>query len=505
MPKQLVPGHDYYFRDARFVNNKVYKYWELITMHTHADNIEPQTFDIEYSVSDSESETEYSIIDEEPINLEVTYTIDDNDDDDDEGKNVEDRGDEEEEEDLIEYDDRIFFIGTTRNNPKLCFGGYFYTIDKNYNIEDPPSFMFEGKFYCNGPEAIHWKCENANTTSSSIKCSGRVHTIGFNKFSGYRKEHNHQPNPDRKFVLKIKNQCKSLCGLSNENPITILQKLQVNLPDCAANQMVRLDSIRQVINRIRAKLAYTGPNATSLDTIEIPNALSYTYNGVTFFWDDSRKDDDKRILLFSTKENFKSTKLHGCYFHLCQSLFRNVQVKGLSEYFTKYKSFRDQFYWLQALPFVPEDKVIDAFKLIKSQASINFKPMIKHFESYYIGKLKKGSKTFRDDPRFLISLWSVYKRVIDNLPRTNNSVESWHSLISSDTKKHLSVLKIIEFFRVEEKSVNIRYIQLSAGEVSKRKKKSIIKDERIVNLVRSFNASEMKDYLVNLQRALNSD
>ena len=82
---------------------------------------------------------------------------------------------------------------------------------------------------------------------------------------------------------------------------------------------------------------------------------------------------------------------------------------------------------------------------------------------------------------------------------------SWHSRISSDTKKHLSVLKIVKLFRCEEKSVNIRYIQLSAGEILKRKKKSIINDERIADLVRSFNASEIKDYLVNLQRALNSD
>ncbi|CAF1088234.1 unnamed protein product, partial [Brachionus calyciflorus] len=104
-------------------------------------------------------------------------------------------------------------------------------------------------------------------------------------------------------------------------------------------------------------------------------------------------------------------------------------IRGLSEYLTKYKSFKDQFNLLRSLPFVSEDKVIDAFKLIKSEASIKFKPLIKYFESFYIGKLKKGSKTFRDDARFPISLWSVYKRGIDNFPRTNNSFESWSYII----------------------------------------------------------------------------
>ena len=36
------------------------------------------------------------------------------------------------------------------------------------------------------------------------------------------------------------------------------------------------------------------------------------------------------------------------------------------------------------------------------------------------------STTVRKVPVFPIKMWSVYQRLLDGLPRTNNSLESWH-------------------------------------------------------------------------------
>ena len=47
-------------------------------------------------------------------------------------------------------------------------------------------------------------------------------------------------------------------------------------------------------------------------------------------------------------------------------------------------------------------------------------------------------------PRFLKELWNVFDRLNENLPRTNNDVESWHSRIKPDTRQNLTVGKVVE-------------------------------------------------------------
>ena len=49
---------------------------------------------------------------------------------------------------------------------------------------------------------------------------------------------------------------------------------------------------------------------------------------------------------------------------------------------------------------------------------------------------------------------------------------------------------------------NIRFIQLSSGEVPKRKNKSIKKDEAIKNTLNSFDARFVKEYLINMSNNL---
>ena len=52
----------------------------------------------------------------------------------------------------------------------------------------------------------------------------------------------------------------------------------------------------------------------------------------------------------------------------------------------------------------------------------------KYFEDNYIGKqLPNGS---RRTPPFPIRVWNMHQRVIDRMPRTNNSVEGWHNAFS---------------------------------------------------------------------------
>ncbi|CAF1045519.1 unnamed protein product [Brachionus calyciflorus] len=154
--------------------------------------------------------------------------------------------------DLIENPDlQLSFVPSNRVGPKLCFQGYYYTIDKNLNVEKPKSFSFEGKFYANGGNVINWKCENTNDTKTTVKCIGRVHTISFNCFGEYRREHNHLPNHEKKYCILVNAECKSQAKLTNYDPNFILKKAQVKIPEVAASQMLRPEAIRQTIRRVR--------------------------------------------------------------------------------------------------------------------------------------------------------------------------------------------------------------------------------------------------------------
>ncbi|CAF0945502.1 unnamed protein product [Brachionus calyciflorus] len=548
--------------------------------------------------SDSESENEYEagsieLIDYDSNQPVLAFSSDELNGDD---ENLDDGDDYlsktiiDSNEDVIDNPDlQLSFVPSNRGGPKLCFQGYYYTIDKNLNVEEPKSFSFEDKFYANGDNVINWKCENANDTKTTVKCMGRVHTIGFNCFGEYRREHNHLPNHEKKYCLLVNAECKNQAKLTNYDPNFILKKAQVKLPEVAASQMLRPEAIRQTIRRVRITIYGQLTNPGTLQEIEIPNTLTYTYTGKKFFWDDSGRDDPNRIILFTTNDNLKRLDQHkhwyidgtfditpylfkqvfsvhiivnnkvlpmvyalvpnktqvsytklfrmlksslnecplsissdfelaiinsieevfpnckpqGCYFHLCQSLWRQVQTIGLVEAYNSYASFRRSFKLVQALPFLPVEEVINGLKIIKTCSNQKFKPILSYFERNYIGKINDKSKGIRDKPRFSIGLWSVYERVLHDLPRTNNAVESWHSKISSENKKHLSVFKIIEMFRLEEKNTNIRYIQLSSGEVPKRKNKSIQKDEAIKNTLKNFDPKLIKEYLCNIGQNLN--
>ncbi|CAF0849443.1 unnamed protein product [Brachionus calyciflorus] len=110
--------------------------------------------------------------------------------------------------------------------------------------------------------------------------------------------------------------------------------------------------------------------------------------------------------------------IYGCYFHLYQSLWRQVQNK--------------------ALPFLPIRDIIEGFKYISENSTVNFVPILNYFELNNIGRIKQGE---RSKPRFDIALLNVNERVHLNLPLRNNDVESWHSRIKPDARQNLTVSK----------------------------------------------------------------
>ena len=184
-------------------------------------------------------------------------------------------------------------------------------------------------------------------------------------------------------------------------------------------------------------------------------------------------------------------EIYGCYFHLSQSFWRRIQSDGLKKWYDP--NLRLTYRKVQALAFLPIDDVIAGFDLVKAEALGSVKSFLTYVENNYIGKVKDEKRMI---PRFPISLWNLHERVKNDLPRTNNNVESWHSRIKPDVSKNLTVKKVIEFFRLEQNNMETDLVLLFGGETLKQTKKKVaLREEKLKIVVKEYNTSNLKLFL----------
>ncbi|CAF3065059.1 unnamed protein product, partial [Rotaria sp. Silwood2] len=121
------------------------------------------------------------------------------------------------------------------------------------------------------------------------------------------------------------------------------------------------------------------------------------------------------------KELFPNTVHRGCLFHYGQCIWRHIQENGLSTKYDDDDNFRLNVRKLLSLPFVPASEVIETFELIADEFDDEADTLVEYYEKTWIGEKKKQGAG-RKKPKFNNELWHVYERVINDLPRSNNSV-----------------------------------------------------------------------------------
>ncbi|CAF4467107.1 unnamed protein product, partial [Didymodactylos carnosus] len=137
-------------------------------------------------------------------------------------------------------------------------------------------------------------------------------------------------------------------------------------------------------------------------------------------------DFEKAVMnVFST--SFPQASLSGCYFHLRQSIHRQLQAQGLQKYYEDDGDFAHGIHKIAALAFIHPKDVVEAFVQLSIHLGNRFQSMLDYFEDNYIGRFRANGSRAR--PLFDIEFWNVHERTKNLQMRTNNSAEAWNRRI----------------------------------------------------------------------------
>lgn len=200
---------------------------------------------------------------------------------------------------------------------------------------------------------------------------------------------------------------------------------------------------------------------------------------------------------------FLGIEVNGCYFHFGQNIWRKLQAEGKTADYITDLTFAAKVKKLMALAFVPETDVVLVFENIVND--IEFRPLdflLDYFEDTYIGRQRRGRRT---QPRYPVSTWTQYDRVMQSLPRTNNAVEGWHNAFNNSVSiAHPTPARLARKLQQEEHAVAVRRVQNGAGLPAPKKRKIYERvDCALDTMVRRYDVANWSTYLADIARLIN--
>lgn len=158
-----------------------------------------------------------------------------------------------------------------------------------------------------------------------------------------------------------------------------------------------------------------------------------------------------------------------CFYHLSQSIWRQIQHLGLKNLYELNNEFRLFCGQLDALAFLPPEDVKEGMAHLRSTMPEEAAPLLEYFDSTYIsGQLRhhrsvtsrpasciKPLHLRRTPPMFPIEKWNMHCITLNNQPRTNNICEAWNNkFFRLVGHSNPTVWKIIECLRAEASNVD---------------------------------------------------
>lgn len=198
---------------------------------------------------------------------------------------------------------------------------------------------------------------------------------------------------------------------------------------------------------------------------------------------------------------FPHIEVRGCFFHLCQSIWRKIQDLGLRVTYTDDEDTRLYCRMLGSLAFLSPEKITGHFeKLQEDMSERDMDPRLgelyDYFEDNYVGRLRRGRRRdanpTRAHPRFALEFWSVRDRNQVDLPRTNNKLEGWHrGLQFMFDGPNPSIWKFIAGIQKEQSLQHGVKIQMEGGHPGPTSKKHFSAiNKRLQTLIQSYERAE---------------
>ena len=191
---------------------------------------------------------------------------------------------------------------------------------------------------------------------------------------------------------------------------------------------------------------------------------------------------------------FPNASVYGCLFHLTQSIYRHAQANGLQQQYLNDNLFRTNIRMIGALAVVPIADIIQSINALVQHCVGNEQVILDYFETNYIGEVHRGR---RRPPMFPHTLWNIRRRVVNDLPRTNNMLEGWHRQFSQCVMiAHPTVWKLIKALRRDAAIQKNRVAQFIAGNRAPQQSRAYQDvNDRIKILVNTYNLRPIIDFL----------
>ena len=166
------------------------------------------------------------------------------------------------------------------------------------------------------------------------------------------------------------------------------------------------------------------------------DTYSYVLNIMKYFFDQhcpvdtgSVMIDFERAVMNAFRDSLPGWKVSNCFFHLCQSVQKNINKKFKVQYFSD-KIFARAARLPVFLAFVPISEIEEVFYEITYYIQSNYPQLmvvVNYFEKTYLGSVTVDSEV-RVTPTFPSDFWNHFDRVMvdPDFPRTSNMVEGFH-------------------------------------------------------------------------------
>jgi hypothetical protein len=99
-----------------------------------------------------------------------------------------------------------------------------------------------------------------------------------------------------------------------------------------------------------------------------------------------------------------------------------------------------------------------------------------------------------------LALWNQYLGTLEDLPKTNNSVEGWHNSFSSLlSANHPTIWKFIDALKKEQSLNELKIVQFIAGQAPPLGRRNYRDQaERVMNIVMQYGSWDMESYLIGI-------